>query len=103
MPRLRRKSDEGVSAVLGTIMMLALMMTLVPGAMLLRSAVSEEMEAYRSAAERAAWCARHVEIGPPDCPYEGPMPGYDCAEVEAEVWVCSRPPTVAVPTVPVEA
>lgn len=83
--------DDGVTPVLGTIMMLALMATLVPGALLMRAAMAEEMEAHRSAAEHAAWCARHPEVGPPDCDARGPMPGYSCEEVEVGLWVCRRP------------
>lgn len=82
--------DDGVSAVLGAFLMLALLATMLPGVMLLRAAVSDEMAAQREAAELAAWCARHPDIGPPDCPMRGPMPGYRCEEVELEVWVCSR-------------
>lgn len=82
--------DHGVSAVLGAFLMLALMATMLPGVILLRAAVSDEMAAQREAAERAAWCARHPDIGPPDCAARGPMPGYACEEVELEVWVCSR-------------
>lgn len=99
--------DDGVSAVLGTFLMLALMATMLPGVILLRAAVSDEMAAQREAAELAAWCARHPGIGPPDCPMRGPMPGYSCEEVELDVWVCSRAPDVtnvtvlnATPTVP---
>ena len=92
------RSDDAVSAVLGAILMLALMMTLVPGAIMLRAAVSEEMDAQREAAERAAWCARRVDIGPPACPERGPMPGYSCTEVDMDVWVCGREAGVAVPT-----
>ena len=101
--------DEGVTAVLGTVLMLAVLATLIPGAMLLRAAISEEMDAQRAAAERAAWCARHPGVGPPTCELrEPPMVGYDCAEVEADVWLCARPaslpvevaPTVAKPPLP---
>ena len=90
--------DTAVTPVLGTLLMLALLATLIPGAIILREAFSAEMEAQREAAEVAAWCARHPEIGPPDCPARGPMPGYACEEVEAEVWVCTRPPEA--PTLP---
>lgn len=108
MRRATTAGDQGVTAVLGAILMLALMMTLIPGALMLRAAVSEEMEAHRAAAEQAAWCARRPEIGPPDCPDRGPMPGYLCREVELEVWVCGRGQeealapnlTAGVPTLP---
>lgn len=87
--------DDGVSAVLGAFLMLALLATMLPGVILLRAAVSDEMAAQREAAERAAWCARNPDIGPPGCAARGPMPGYACDEVELEVWVCSRAPDVA--------
>jgi hypothetical protein len=82
--------DDAVTPVLATIMMLALMATLIPGAILMRDAFSAEMEAHREAAEHAAWCARNPDIGPPDCASRAPMRGYECAEVESGVWVCTR-------------
>lgn len=82
--------DEGVSAVLGALLMLAILMTLVPGLILMRDAIADEMEAQREAAERAAWCARNPSIGPPTCEDAGPLPGYDCREVELHTWLCTR-------------
>lgn len=90
-------SDAGISTVLGTMLMLALMLTLVPGAMLMRAAVSDEMQAQREAAERAAYCARHERVGPPTCKEATPMRGYDCVETEGGVWVC-RPQGVTIPS-----
>ena len=84
--------DDAVSSVLGAVMMLAVLMTLVPGMILLREAVSAEMDAQREAAERAAWCARNPAIGPPTCDEDGPMPGYACTEVEGDAWLCTLEP-----------
>lgn len=89
-----RGHDGGVSTVLGALLMLAVMMTLVPGMILLRSAISDEMDAQREGAERAAWCARNPSVGPPACPSSGPLPGYECKEIEADAWLC----TAAIPT-----
>ena len=69
-------------------MMLAVLMTLVPGMILMRDAVAAEMEAQRLAAERAAWCARNPSVGPPACEDLGPLPGYECREIELDTWVC---------------
>jgi hypothetical protein len=85
--------------------MLALMMTLVPGALLLRQAMSDEMAAQREAAERAAFCARHPNSRVVDCEGFGPLPGYHCEETATDVFLCvpSDPlPAVTPPaTVPV--
>lgn len=98
--RAGRGGDTAVTAVLGAILMLALLMTLVPGAILLRGALSDEMQAQREAAERAAWCARHPDVGPPACdPRPPPMIGYECREVGPDVWVCA-PPGTEVPAAP---
>lgn len=85
--------DDGATAVLGALLMMALMMSLVPSAMMLRTAIADEMQAQREAAERAAWCARHPEIKPPTCPDTGPLPGYECELVAADAWVCGAPET----------
>lgn len=68
--------------------MLALMMTLVPGAVLLRQAMSDEMDAQREAAERAAFCARHPHAKTMGCDRMGPMPGYACEQAATDVFVC---------------
>lgn len=94
--------EEGVTAVLGTVLMLALLLTLLPGAIMMRAAVSEEMDAQREAAELAAYCARNPDVGPPVCDQRGPLPGYQCAQTELDVWVCTRPaptPVVIAPAV----
>ncbi|HET6405846.1 MAG TPA: hypothetical protein VFH78_14480 [Candidatus Thermoplasmatota archaeon] len=97
-----RDRDRGVSAVLGAILMLAVLMTLVPGMLLLRDAVADEMSAQREAAERAAFCARNPSVGPPACDNAGPMPGYDCRAVDGiDAWLCT-PPGIAAPTVPLD-
>ena len=100
----RWKEDAGVSAVLGAILMLALMMTLVPGALLLRQAMSEEMAAQREAAELAAFCARHPQAKNAGCEAFGPLPGYRCEETATDVFLCmpadAPVPTVAAPTAP---
>lgn len=80
--------DEGATAVLGALLMMALMMSLVPSAMMLRTAIADEMQAQRDAAERAAWCARHPEVKPPTCPERGPLPGYECEPLAADAWIC---------------
>ena len=85
----RRRLEDAVSSVLGAVLMLAVLMTLVPGMILLRGAISDEMDAQREAAERAAWCARNPAIGPPTCDDDGPMPGYACTEVQAGAWLCT--------------
>lgn len=90
--------DDAVSSVLGAILMLALMMTLVPGAIILREAVSAEMDAQREAAERAAFCARNPLVGPPMCEPFSAVPGYACVEVEGGAWLCT--PQNATPTTP---
>lgn len=93
------RDDVAVSSVLGAVLVLALMLTLVPGAVMMRAAVSDEMEAQREAAELAAFCARNPAIGPPTCDARGPLPGYACQETQVDVWVCTRPsvPTVSPP------
>lgn len=90
--------DDGVSAVLGSILMLSLTVMMVPSAVLLKQAVVDEMDAHREAAERAAWCARHPERGPPDCPDAAPMPGYACEPLARDRWVCAPPGPTTVPT-----
>lgn len=80
--------DGAVSAVLGGVLMLALMMTLVPGAVLLRQAMSDEMDAQREAAERAAFCARHPGSKAMGCDKAGPLPGYACEQAATDVFVC---------------
>ena len=80
--------DEGATAVLGAVLMLSLMLMMVPSAVMLKSAISEEMDAQREAAERAAWCARHPEIGPPACVERGPLPGYRCEALAGGAWLC---------------
>lgn len=94
-----RRRDEGVSAVLGGILMIALMMTLVPGAVMLRQAMSDEMAAQREAAERAAFCARHPGSKAMGCPSVGPLPGYRCEAAATDVFVCVPEEGVVVPTV----
>lgn len=86
-------------------MMLAILMTLVPGMILLRGAIADEMDAQRAAAEQAAWCARNPAVGPPTCDERGPLPGYDCREVELNTWVCTptMSPVAPTPTVPLSA
>ena len=104
--RGRARGDEGVSAILGGILMLALMMTLVPGAILLREAMSDEMAAQREAAERAAFCARHPHSKVMDCKGMGPLPGYRCEETATDVFLCmpeAAPlpdPALATPSAP---
>lgn len=68
--------------------MLALMMTLVPGAVLLKQAVDDQMAAQREAAERAAFCARHPSSKAMGCNRMGPLPGYACEEAATDVFVC---------------
>lgn len=101
--RGRARADEGVSAVLGAILMLALMMSLVPGAMLLRQAMSDEMAAQREAAERAAFCARHPASRVVDCREFGPLPGYRCEETATDVFLCTPDDPLALPTPTVTA
>lgn len=91
--------DLGVSSVLGAIMMMGLLATLIPGAVLLRAAISDEMRTQRELAEQAAWCARHPTVGLPDCPANDPMPGYDCTEVELDTWLCTMTPVTPTPAV----
>lgn len=85
--------DNAVTAVLGGVLMIALMMMMVPSALMLRAALVDEMDAQREAASRAAWCARNPTHGPPTCPEAGPMPGYDCEPVDEAAWVCTKSPT----------
>jgi hypothetical protein len=98
-PARKGLDESGVSAVLGCILMLALMMSLVPGALLLRQAMSDEMAAQREAAERAAFCARHPGSKVADCRDIGPMPGYRCEETATDVFLC-MPAEDVVPTAP---
>ena len=100
--RSRRMGDGGVTAVLGAILMLALMMTLVPGALLLRQAIGEEMAAQREAAELAAFCARHPNARNAGCEAYGPLPGYRCEETASDVFLCV-PSSAPVPTLPAPA
>ncbi|HUR69198.1 MAG TPA: hypothetical protein VM370_08125 [Candidatus Thermoplasmatota archaeon] len=84
-------TDRAVSSVLGTMLMLAIMATLIPITMMTRQAVSDELQAQREAAERAAFCARNPLVGPPTCVAHGPLPGYTCTTTGADVWVCAPP------------
>lgn len=68
------------SAVLGTVLMLGMMMSLVPGMIMLKNSVADQMSAQRELAERAAYCARNPNVGPPTCFYEKSIPGYECSE-----------------------
>lgn len=93
--------EEGVSSVLGTLLMMGLMMTLLPGAIMMKSAWDDEMAAQREASERAAYCARHADVGPPTCDAREPMVGYDCRAVEAGAWLCTaRNGTTPTPPTP---
>lgn len=96
----RGADERGVSAVLGSLLMLAVMMTLVPGMILLRGAIADEMAAQREAAQRAAWCARNPSIGPPTCEAQGPLIGYECEEVGADAWLCTPQEEGPVPEPP---
>ena len=88
--------DDGATAVMGAVLMLSLMMMMVPSAVMLKSALTDEMNAHREAAERAAWCARHPETGPPTCVLRGPLPGYRCDTIGGDAWLC-RPEGVDLP------
>jgi hypothetical protein len=93
-------TDDAVSSVLGSVLMLSILAMLLPGALLLKGAIGDEMSAQREAAEHAAYCARHPEVHAPACPPSGPMEGYDCREVEADTWLCSpSAPTAVTPPV----
>src|SRR5205823_2987721 len=98
----RLMGEEGVTSVLGTLLMMALMMTLIPDVLLLRQAWDDEMEAQRDAAERAAYCARNPDVGPPTCTPRAPLNGYDCREIQAGAWLCTpqNATNVTAPTVP---
>lgn len=88
-----------MSSVLGTLLMMAVMLTLLPGALMLRAAWEDEMTAQREASERAAYCARHPDVGRPACVPREPMAGYDCRSVEAGAWLCT-PQNGTIPSVP---
>ena len=92
--------DDGVSSVLGALLMLAVTMTLVPGVLMLRAAWADEMEAQKEAAERAAYCARNPAVGPPTCEARTIMDGYDCHEVGGGTWLCAPKNSTALPTPP---
>jgi hypothetical protein len=92
--------DGGVSSVLGTLLMLALMMTLIPGVLMLRAAWSSEMEAQREAAETAAYCARNPAVGPPTCAERTVLQGYACHEVGGGTFLCAPKNATAPPTPP---
>lgn len=79
--------DAGVSAVLGAVLMMSLTVMMVPSAILLKNALVEEMDAHREAAERAAYCARHPEVGKPTCLDRAPLAGYRCEPV-GRAFVC---------------
>lgn len=75
--------------MLGSVLMLSVMAMLIPGALMMKAAIGAEMDAQREAAEKAAFCARHPEIKPPQCDARGPLPGYQCREVDVDAWVCA--------------
>lgn len=93
--------DDGVTAVLGTMMMLAMMAVLAVPVMGLVNDNKALLEAERIATQKAAWCVRNPDVGPPECPSYGPMPGYDCRYVKPGTWVCTR--ATDDPEVPVNA
>lgn len=87
---MRKPNDSGVTAILGTMLMLAMMAVLMVPAMNLVNANKDYMAAQAEAAERAAFCARNPDIGPPTCPETSPMPGYECTYAKP-AWVCIHP------------
>jgi len=87
---VKERPESAVTSVLGTILMLSLLAMMLPGALMLKASVEDEMAAQRDAAEHAAYCARNPGIGPPACPAPGPMPGYACTQVAStRSWVCA--------------
>ena len=89
---MRGPDDRGVTAVLGAILMLAIMMPLIIVALIWAgaeedafAAKTDEAMAYADASRKAAWCARHPNVGPPECPEE--LPGWVCQSVR-DALVC---------------
>lgn len=73
------------SAVLGTMLMLGLMASMIPGAIIMVNSWNDAISASTEAAQLAAWCARHPEAGPErGCPETRDMAG--CTRVaDAEI------------------
>lgn len=99
-----RRDDSAVSAVLGTLLMLALMVSMLPAMLALsdetRALAEAQMDATRAErerAERAAYCARNPDVGAPYCD-AAPLPGYSCVTRPSDaalVCVKTPPPIVA--------
>lgn len=88
--------DEAVTPILGTLLMLALMMTLVPGAIMLKNEWSkvqnaqyEAMQTEREAWEKEAFCNRNPSMGSPDCPQNDFLSRWNCQEM-ANLLVCHK-------------
>ena len=90
--------DDGVSAVLGSMLMLALMMSMLPAAIQLSNenkalaeARADETRAEREAAETAAWCTRHPTYTGTECDHlERLPPGYKCTMIANMPYSCTR-------------
>jgi hypothetical protein len=85
--------ERGASAVVGSVLMLALTVGLAASAVPMFHAFGDEMDAQRVAAEQAAWCARHPSATNGSCSIYGngaAPPGYACSGPNgAGVVVCA--------------
>lgn len=109
--RARRlgRDDRAATAVLGFLLMFGVMMSMVPAAMqmanegtALAEARADATRAERERTELAAFCARNPQIQEPECPHNGPLPGYHCERTPADLWLCgpknmTRDPVSVVP------
>lgn len=103
-PLRGRRRDAAVAPVIGTMLMLALVVAMMPAAVELFDAVesaadeqsaaaraqADEARAERERAEQAAWCARNPNLEPDgfDCPDSVP-PGYSCKHYHGtSTYVC---------------
>ena len=94
------QGDDAVSAVLGALLMLALMMSMLPAMITLSNenkalaeARADETRAERERAELAAWCARNPDVGEPTCQDAYPMRGYSCHPAPPGGFLCLRATT----------
>lgn len=76
------------SAVVGSMLMLGLTLSLLPGAIILFNNLGDAMDAQADRAEQAAWCARHPEYTGEDCPMN--EEGFICEEGPGGSIVCVK-------------
>jgi hypothetical protein len=89
-------NDSAATAVLGTMLMMGLMMSLIPGVLLmvgegrqLAEAQTDAARAERERAEFAAWCARNPQTENPNCPSQNLPPGHECKRLPDDAYLCT--------------